>query len=48
MRFVLTNPSEPIQLDEFRDWYDSYAAALAVSGYLVNAIRSENPQVSSK
>jgi hypothetical protein len=28
VRFVLTNPSDPSRLNEFRDWYDIYSAAL--------------------
>jgi len=43
VRFVLTNPSEPSRLDDFTDWYDTYAAALTVPGYLSNAFRFENP-----
>jgi hypothetical protein len=43
VRFVLTNPSDPGRLDDFSDWYDTYAAALTVPGYLANAFRFENP-----
>jgi hypothetical protein len=32
VRLVLTNPSEPSRLDDFTDWYDTYAAALTVPG----------------
>jgi len=41
VRFVLTNPSDPGRLDDFSDWYDTYAAALTVPGYLANAFRFE-------
>jgi hypothetical protein len=30
VRFVLTNPSDPGRLDDFTDWYDTYAEALTV------------------
>jgi len=32
VRFVLTNPSDPGRLDDFSNWYDTYAAALTVPG----------------
>jgi len=48
VRFVLTNPSDPSRLDDFRDWYDTYAAALTVPGYLANAFRFENPDASAE
>ncbi len=47
VRFVLTNSSDPGQLDDFTDWYDTYAAALTVPGYLANAFRFENPDASA-
>src|SRR4029077_18122967 len=46
VRFVLTNPSDPGRLDDFTDWYDTYAA-LTVPGYLVDAFRFENPDASA-
>jgi hypothetical protein len=48
VRFVLTNPSDPGRLDDFSDWYDTYAAALTVPGYLANAFRFENPDASAE
>jgi hypothetical protein len=42
VRFVLTNPSDPGRLEDFTGWYDTYAAALTVPGYLANAFRFEN------
>src|SRR5260370_40542371 len=46
VRFVLTNPADPGRLDDFSDWYDTYAAALTVPGYLADAFRFENPDAS--
>ncbi len=43
VRFVLTNPSDPGRLDDFSDWYGTYAAALTVPGYLADAVRFEHP-----
>jgi hypothetical protein len=47
VRFVLTNPSDPSRLDDFSDWYSTYAAALTVPGYLADAFRFENPDASA-
>jgi hypothetical protein len=47
VRFVLANPSDPSRLDDFSDWYDTYAAALTIPGYLANAFRFENPGASA-
>src|SRR6266852_9868200 len=46
VRFVLTNPADPSRLDDLSDWYDTYAAALTVPGYLADAFRFENPDAS--
>ena len=46
VRFVLTNPADPSRLDDFSDWYDTYAAALTVPGYLANDVHFENPDAS--
>src|SRR5260370_29869229 len=46
VRLVLTNPADPSRLDDFSDWYDTYAAALTVPGYLADAFRFENPDAS--
>src|SRR6266705_2107578 len=46
VRFVLTNPADPGRPDDFSDWYDTYAAALTVPGYLADAFRFENPDAS--
>jgi hypothetical protein len=43
VRFVLTNPADPGRLGDFSGWYDTYAAALTVPGYLADAFRFENP-----
>jgi hypothetical protein len=43
VRFVLTNPSDPSRPEDFTDWYDTYAAALTLPGYLANTFRFENP-----
>jgi len=32
VRFVLANPSDPSRLDDFKDWYDTYSAAITVPG----------------
>jgi len=45
-RFVLPNPSDPRRLDHFKDWYDTYSAAITVPGYLANDARLENPAAS--
>jgi hypothetical protein len=47
VRFVLTNPADPGRLGDFSDWYDTYAAALTVPGYLADAFRFENPDASA-
>src|SRR6185369_10537649 len=41
VRFVLANPSDPSRLDDFKDWYDTYSAAITVPGYLANDARVE-------
>jgi hypothetical protein len=48
VRFVLANPSDPSQLNEFGDWYDAYSAAITVPGYLANHVRFENPDASGE
>ena len=48
VRFVLTNPSDPSQLIDFSDWYDTYSKAIAVPGYLANHVRFENPDASGE
>jgi hypothetical protein len=48
VRFVLTNPSDPSRLNEFRDWYDIYSAALTVAGFLANDVHFENPDASGE
>src|SRR6185312_236199 len=46
VRFVLANPSDPSRLDDFKDWYDTYSAAITVPGYLANDARFEDPGAS--
>ena len=48
VRFVLANPSDPSRLGEFKDWYDTYSAAITVPGYLANEARFENPDASGE
>ena len=48
VRFVLANPSDPSRLDDFKDWYDTYSAAITVPGYLANDARFENPDASGE
>jgi len=47
VRFVLTSVSDSSRPDDFADWYDTYAAALTVPGYLANAFRFENPDATA-
>lgn len=47
VRFVLSNCSEPAQVDEYNKWYDSYGADCTKLGLLVSAIRFENPDAAS-
>src|SRR5690349_16903222 len=48
VRFVLANPSDPSRLDDFKDWYDTYSAAITVPGYLANDARFEDPDASGE
>jgi hypothetical protein len=46
IRFVLSNCTDPAHLDDYNEWYDTYAADCTLPGLLVNAIRFERPDAS--
>lgn len=43
VRFVLSNCTDLDRLDEYNKWYDAYGADCTKPGFLVNAVRFENP-----
>lgn len=43
VRFVLENCLDPARIDEYNDWYDTFAAECTKPGLLVNALRFDNP-----
>jgi hypothetical protein len=40
VRFVPANPSDRSRLNDFKDWYDPYSAAITVPGGLANDVHA--------